>query len=134
MAIQVCKSKKECIISFASAKAFEESVRAVIEELRYQAIDQEDLLAGYAMFELLPDTAKQALSNSRWWINTHNAKISNEYKIQDAYPAPQLLSQAHWWRAISPTRYSPTSICRCGGESSKSAQSHLLHMCRGSSS
>ena len=48
------------MISFASARAFEESVRAVIEELRLHSINQDDLLAAYVTSELLPDAAKKA--------------------------------------------------------------------------
>ena len=94
-AIAACKSRPECRISVESAQVFEQSVRASTDELRQHSINTEELIATFTTFELLPNQAKQALKNSQWWTDIFSARDNKQFKIQDAYPAPQVLSWKH---------------------------------------
>ena len=62
--MQACKAKKECTISLQTPSAFEQSVSATMEVLMDHAIDQKEVLACLATFELLPNHAKRALKDS----------------------------------------------------------------------
>ena len=78
-----------------SIQMFEQSVRASTDELRNHSINSEELLPCYTCFELLPNQAKQVLKNSQWWSDILTARDTPHFKIQDLYPAPQLLSWKH---------------------------------------
>ena len=94
-AIAACKSQPECQISMDSAQLFEQSVRASTDELRNHSIDTEELIATFTVFEILPNQAKQALKSSQWWTDIFSTRDNRQIKIQDAYPAPQVLSWKH---------------------------------------
>ena len=94
-AIAACKGRPECRISMDSAQMFEQSVRASTDELRNHSIDTEELIAAYTVFKLLPNQAKQALKSSQWWLDIFAARDNPQFKIQDEYPAPQVLSWKH---------------------------------------
>ena len=70
-------------------------MRASTDELRQHSINTEELIATFTTFELLPNQAKQALKNSQWWTDIFSARDNKQFKIQDAYPAPQVLSWKH---------------------------------------
>ena len=74
---------------------FEQSVRASTDELCNHSIDTEELIATYTVFEILPNQAKQALKSSQWWLDIFTARDNRQFKIQDQYPAPQVLSWKH---------------------------------------
>ena len=74
---------------------FEASVKATMDEMRNHSIQPEELLACYTTFELLPNQAKQALKNSRWWVDVIAMRDKPSFKIQDAYPTPQPLQWKH---------------------------------------
>ena len=94
-AVAACKSRPECRISMESIQMFEQAVRASTDELRNHSINSEELLACYTCFELLPNQAKRALKNSQWWSDILTARDTDNFKILDEYPAPQLLSWKH---------------------------------------
>ncbi|MEL6802343.1 MAG: C2HC-type zinc finger protein, partial [Bacteroidota bacterium] len=94
-AIAACKSRPECQISMDSAQLFEQSVRASTDELRNHSITTEEPIATFTTFEILPNQAKQALKSSQWWLDILKARDSRQIKIQDQYPAPQVLSWTH---------------------------------------
>ena len=62
-AIQACRAKKEATISLESPKLFELAVSMTMDILQDQAIQQQEALVCFIMFELLPNYAKRALKD-----------------------------------------------------------------------
>ena len=77
-AVQACRARKDCQVSFHSPAAFKEVVFAILGMLADHAIYQGEPLACFVTFELLPLTMKRSLKDSRWWLDLAKARINQD--------------------------------------------------------